>query len=347
MATDGPSKKASKPDQFLHPLHLVHNEAASGKDIAKVWKGCRDAHQNHQAAQRNFAGTNAMRRWEFANQSDCKSWYAVGRGIAEMPQVAGEFALRADGDQVLTGIYPAGVYSHALSAKHAARFTSPDIDLDTGSELWVQVIGDAEAMTRYVVQDYPRNGTVFPVTRLKPSWTWQRFDLSYWTGDQIHVELTTAKDAPLLVKHRERSWFGIRNAAIVPKGSPEPVADREFLDPLLGDLSPPPPATLDEVADRYAVAIQRAVTAWRDGKVTDAQARMLDRCVVEGLLPNEIVQLPNAAPLVRQYRQLESEIPVPTRVPGLAETRGRNQLLYVRGNHKSPGEITPRRFLGY
>ncbi len=72
---------------------------------------------------------------------------------------------------------------------------------------------------------------------------------------------------------------------------------------------------------------------------------MLDRCVSEGLLPNRLDKLPKSKPLIERYRQLEAEIPVPTRVPGLDETRGREQPLFVRGNHKTPGEITPRRFL--
>ncbi len=72
---------------------------------------------------------------------------------------------------------------------------------------------------------------------------------------------------------------------------------------------------------------------------------MLDRCLAEGLLPNAVNELVTARPLIEQYRRLEAEIPTPTRVPGLDETRGRQQALFVRGNHKTPGEITPRRFL--
>jgi cytochrome c553 len=342
----GPSADADQPDRLLAPLHIIHQQVARGTSPADAWQQRIDAYRKDRQVSQAFAAATASQRWDLAKPADRQSWYTFGTGVARQPQNAGEFALPAAGDNAILGIYPAGVYSHGWSAKHAGRITSPDVKLDADSELWVQVIGDAGAMTRYAVQDYPRSGTVFPVTNLNPQWRWQRYDLTYWSGDSIHVEVTTGKDAPLLVKNEDRSWFGIRSAAILPTGSPAPGADREFLEPLLGDSRPaPPPQSLAQVGRYYASAIKNAVTAWRQDKASDAQARMLDRCVKEGLLANQLDKLPKAKPLIERYRQLEAEIPTPTRVPGLDETRGREQPLFIRGNHKLPGEITPRRFL--
>ena len=37
------------------------------------------------------------------------------------------------------------------------------------------------ATARYVVQNYPRSGTVYPINEVKNrNWHWQRFDLDYW-----------------------------------------------------------------------------------------------------------------------------------------------------------------------
>ncbi|MEL6108814.1 MAG: DUF1553 domain-containing protein, partial [Planctomycetota bacterium] len=44
-------------------------------------------------------------------------------------------------------------------------------------------------------------------------------------------------------------------------------------------------------------------------------------------------------------RELENAIPSPTRVPGLEDVGGRKQPIYVRGDHKKPGELVPNRFL--
>ncbi len=257
--SDGPAGEADKADQLLNPLHIIHKDAAGGVDVADAWQRRVEAFRAEQKKYEDFANAKSIRRWDLAKSDDQESWYAVGIGVSDQPRRSGDFALQSDGDNALLGIYPAAVYSHALSAKHSARLTSPDVGLDADSELWLQVIGGGAAMSRYVVQDYPRSGTVYPVKNLKPGWEWQRFDLTYWTGDSIHVELTTAKDAPLLVKGDERSWFGIRAAAILPKGSSGPGADREFLEPLFGDLSPPPSIRARHRECRHRVARRSSV----------------------------------------------------------------------------------------
>ncbi len=44
-------------------------------------------------------------------------WFASGAGLDGHPSNSGEFAIEPGGDRVLTGIYPAGAYSHGLSTK--------------------------------------------------------------------------------------------------------------------------------------------------------------------------------------------------------------------------------------
>ena len=61
--------------------------------------------------------------------------------------------------------------------------------------------------------------------------------------------------------------------------------------------------------------------------------------------PNTLETLPELSSLVAEYRRLEAEVPVPTRAPGVLEATGFDQPLFVRGNHKKPGDPVPRRFL--
>ena len=340
LADDGPAKDA-KPDSLLHPLQLAHQ---AGNNISQIWKQRLDAHRNDQKRRAEFVDSEKFAAWDLSRADDVGDWYGNGVGVDDQPRPAGEFALQVGGGDALLGIYPAGVYTHSLSSKHGKRFTSPDLTLDGEHELWVQVIGGPGSQVRYVVQDYPRSGTVYPVTKLTPQWDWQRYDLAYWDGDSIHIEVTTGKDAPLLVDNQDRSWFGIRQAVIMPKRSPAPPPYREFLDPLLADETAAV-TSLEDVVDRYVDTISKAIAAWRGGRASDAQASLLNACIAEGVLVNELDALRKAKPLIKQYRDLETAIPVPIRVPGLDETRGREQRLFVRGNHKTPAEITPRRFL--
>ncbi|MEM7015369.1 MAG: DUF1549 domain-containing protein, partial [Verrucomicrobiota bacterium] len=152
-----------------------------------------------------------VQHWDLTKANDLDEWF----GAPGSPSKPGDFAVAPEGNKALIGIYPAGVYTHLLSTKHGSQLTSPDFNLEGKNELWVQVMGDGESAVRYVVQNYPRRGTVFPVTDLKvdeknPVWRWQKYNLDYWDGDDIHVEVVTGKDAPLLTKGNGRSWFGIR-----------------------------------------------------------------------------------------------------------------------------------------
>ena len=345
LSDDGPWKMADKPNLLLQPWFVMRKETSDGVPFADAWQRQvaswkTDRQQRDEHAQRNY-----WQRWNLTDDATYANWFRVGTGLPNKPFAAGEYSLATPGENALAGIYPAGVYSHSLSAKHPARLSSGKVRLDDNYDLWLRVIGDGGASTRYVVEDYPRNGTVFPVTTLSKEWQWQKFDLTYWNGDEIHLEVTSGKDAPLMVGNEPRSWFGIREAVIAKKGEPgPPTASREFLDEVF-DVAADAPQSFDELANRYVQAVTAAVRAWRGGSATDAQANLLDACLKQGLLPNKLEELASAKPLIHEYRRMEEEIVVPTRVPGLEETVGRNQALFERGNHKQPRAEVPRRFL--
>ncbi|MCC7334296.1 MAG: PSD1 domain-containing protein [Pirellulaceae bacterium] len=260
----------------------------------------------------------------------------------------GEFTIEADGERVIGGVFPASVLTHSLSTKHGGRFTSPDFTVGPGQRLWLQVCGDGQAMSRYVVQDFPRDGTVYPVTELKRErgWYWQAYDVGYWQGDALHVELTTANDAPLLVRNQPRSWFGIRRALLVDSPQVRPDTNfRESWTTVFEAAAHRPPRSTMELADLLADSIRQAILDWRDGCLSDAQALLIDDFLSAELLPNTLEALPSASPLVIRYRELENDIPVATRIPTLAEWQGSDLRLYERGNHKQPQQIVLRRFL--
>ena len=346
LAVDGPSKSADKPNLILNPLFAIRKEVGDGASFADAWQRQVAAWKSDRQQRDEHVKRAYWQRWSLSNEATYASWFRRGNGLPDKPQRAGEFSVAPSGDSILAGIYPAGVYSHGLSTRHAARLTSGRVRLDNNYTLWVRAIGDGGAMARYVVEDYPRDGTVFPVTTLSTDWQWRQFDLTYWNGDEIHVELTHGRDAPLMVKGDPRSWFGIREAVIARKGDPGPSAtSREFLDDVFELAIATPPQSVEDLVDRYAQAVSAAVTAWSTDKATDSQASLLDACVKQGVLSNKLDDLALAQPLIREYRRLEDAIVAPTRVPGLEETIGRDQALFERGNHKQPGAVVPRRFL--
>ncbi len=259
----------------------------------------------------------------------------------------GEFALALSGETMVRGIYPAGVYSHLISDRDRGMLGSDGFEVEAGRVLWLRVAGEGEALVRYAVQDYPRRGTIYPVERLEEGdWDWVRFELDYWKGDRVHWEVTTAADSPVLARiNRQRSWFGIREAVLAGEEyRPGTRSDDEILEVLIGGNGDAPQSA-GELAERYVVAIGLALKAWARGQATDGQALLLDAALRDDLLTNRMEAMGEVADRIRRYRELETSLPVPKRVPGLVETGGRDQPFFPQGNHKQPGEPVPRRFL--
>ncbi len=285
--------------------------------------------------------------WHLGREADLESWHRQGPGLRE-PSPSGTVSLHHEGPKAIRGIYPSGAYSHLHSTKDRGVMQSPRILLDQEYDLWVRLAGEGDGMVRYAVQHYPRNGTVYPVRSINSSeWSWVRFGLDYWTGDHIHVEITTAADQPLLAKtDRERSWFGVREAMLLPKGSPRPAEGRwAFLKPLVSMLEHKPPRGAESLVRAYDAATRIALDDWFQGKLSDEQALLLNEALKAGMLENDLDKLTHAAPLVERYRQLEAKIEVPQRVPGVIDTDPLDHPLFNRGNHRQPLEPVSRRFL--
>lgn len=280
--------------------------------------------------------------WDLADPQHYQQWYRTGVGLPEEPQRAGEIRLAETGELVVQAVLPAGVSANALSTKLPARLTSPDFVLkpDEKMELWVLARGGGGATVRYVVQDYPRNGTVYPVRELTNDWSWHKFDLTYWAGDTLHVEITTAKDAPLLVRGEERSWFDVRYCVVAEQGSFAPEEPGKSEQSAINSQAKQEPR-IDAIKD----CVLELIEAWQSQQLSDKQALLLEQMVLSGYLPNRSDDASELTAKLRAFRSLEQDVPIPTRVPSLEETVGKSQPLFIRGNHKQPDAFVPRRFL--
>ncbi|MBU6302505.1 MAG: DUF1553 domain-containing protein [Verrucomicrobia bacterium] len=315
-------------------------------DLGRIWQ---DAVARVESAARDRAAfeRTLTRRWNLADPAVYAAWSRHGEGMAApLPSPAGAFAIAPSGP-VVARILPSGAYSHLLSSRHRAVLASPPFDLDGEVEIHFRVAGD-RSLSRYVVQHYPRGGLNHRVNDLNGgAWAWLKQDVSYWNGDRLHLELSTGGEAPVLVNDAERSWFGIREAVLLPKGSPAPPQGREEgLSALLtGDSSVP--GDFPSAIIRIRSVLGHLIHSWGEGKaLTDAQAILLDELLASGWFPNTPPQFStDLAALVDRFRILESAIPPPTRAPGVWERPGINQPLFVRGDHKQPSETVPRRFL--
>jgi hypothetical protein len=300
---------------------------------------------------RSSGGTNDV--VDLAGANKFSEWYRYGLGVNETVDSKGDLLVALEGEQAIAAILPEGVASQRISSKHPGVVTSADFIAQPGQVLWLLMAGEGNATSRYVVENYPRDGTVYPTTTWQATaggtrWRWQRYDIGYWAGDAVHVEVTTARDAPVLDRGNERSGFVVRDCLLLPPGqSPEETTDGEEFWPY--DCSPADEQKTGSSSDVLSQYL-RGVTAevigrWRSESCSDQDVLLLDRLLREGILENDLTQLDAVAPLVQRYRGMEAEIAVPTRITGVLETKGSNARLMVRGDHRNLAAEVPRRFL--
>ena len=227
---------------------------------------------------------------------------------------AGEFAITETGLR----IYPGGYFSDLISSKDRAVLFSQRFECPEGT-LWFRVAGNGGVKAKYVVQNYPRTGTIHKAVVLKDAkdeeFKWRPLELDFWKGDEVFLQITTAADMPAEFTN-DRSWFGITNVRIT-KDMPPPDA------PAVSTASP-----------------HQLITAWQNNTLSNAQAEALNALVQAKKLSLGSIDL-----LIKRYRELEAKLPAPTRVPGVIEAEAKDAALFVRGDHKQPSDIVPRRFL--
>ena len=336
-AIDAAAKDRASP---LHAWATLRNK--QGAEFAEGWKQLENdwnENANERGAQQNAA---YPLRWNLTG-ADYERWFKHGNALADRPSASGEFHVLPSGDQAAANVYRAGVFSHLLSSKHNGVLTSPRFKIET-DWLSLRVAGGEGARVRLVVRNYPRvPGLLYEAYQpASESFEWRHWDVRYWKGEWAHIEIATAGDLPVEAKTDDsRSWFGI--AEVIGRNNEPPP--REFGAPLAPVVGSPSPASAEELAKGYAAALRQCIEHWAAGSISDDEAEFLGFWVRGRLLPNTLDALPQAAPLIAEYRRLEAEIPWPTRSPGVLEGTVFDQPLFVRGDHKQPGQPVARRFL--
>lgn len=331
-------KEAKKRTQLLHIWKQLTQR--DDKDVITAWNELRADWE----AQRDYSSQpNNAQQWNLSDPSDYAKWFAFGNGLGASPTPAGEFLL-SESDRVIDAIFPAGVVSNTISLRHRAFLASPRFLLDDEYDAWLLVAGDGQPSLRYVMENYPRNGTVYPIKTIgRKEFAWERMKLKYWAGDFTHFEVATSKDAPLQNRNRDKSWFAIRDVLLRKSDSAGPPSvDLEYLTPLF-TAHETAPENPEELATRIIDTLRQAIKDWKTDQLDDPQALFLNASV--SLLPNSLEALPSAKSTVETIRKLESAIPDPTRAPGIVEADAFDQPLYVRGNHRKPADPVRRRFL--
>jgi len=349
-------RSACNKGDALYPWAILSSK--QGREFSVTWDALADAVKSDFRNNQNFNHKMTTGGWDLRGQ-DYTGWFKQGVGLPKHPSRPGGFWITTEGEEVLNGIYPAGVYSHGLSRKHPGVLQSPRFKVESDS-ISLRLLGGNFSAAKLVVENYPLG--IFAVgiydqgfAPKKDRMTWATWDTKFWKGFEAYIEIATLDDrtnfrldsvdffrTPKPKPEGDgRSFFGV--AEVIFHNGDQPP--RGELVPALHLLRSPMPDKEAALAIRYQQLLIAAIEGWRDDNLSELQALFLDDFVRNGFLETSIEKLPDIALHVTRFRQLEEIIPIPRRAPGvLAETLPPQPLL-IRGNHKNPGEPVPPRYL--
>ncbi|MBZ5607652.1 MAG: PSD1 and planctomycete cytochrome C domain-containing protein [Acidobacteriia bacterium] len=361
----------SNTDSALQPWLALREKSVEAFPAA--WKELADHWKAEIAARREFDSKNFQSAWDLRG-SDYDQWFKRGSGVPQKPVKSGEFAILPNGDKIVSGIYPAGVYSHLLSQRQNGVIQSPRFKMDTDS-VSVRVLGGSYATAQLIIENHgvSRGGHFFRIPMESDEMGWVRWDTAFWKGLTGYIEVATTEDVTYFntfprpkkkatgtknetedmpkaaekpserpVKPKDgRSWFGIdkvyfHNNTLTPKD------DVVGLCYLLEGETPKTPA---ELARHYSDQLVKAIEAWENDSLSDNQAAFLDYFVRQGILPNSLKASEKLQAPVASYRAEEEKVPLLKRAPSVIEEAGGDQPLFIRGNHMNPGQPVPWHFL--
>jgi hypothetical protein len=338
-------------------------QTAGATDFASTWSSLT---QTFSEARDDHANFNRDQFTSFADfrHPDTLDWTATGQGLRSSGSASGEFTVAHEGDHVIASVLPAGRFTHALSQKLNGTLRSPVVPAGS-KQISAQVLGDKTSAFRLISNNCQLNYTNYrALTSSKPTWVTfkvpddaqalstfaelvTKFDnpkfpdqLGTLGGDRTNDRIPWSEAAA-----DPRSYFGIMRV-VLHEGTAPPKPDLTPISRLF-DRSVAV-SSRDELAQRYADAIDSAVNAWAADEATDDDVCWLSWVVNHGLLDQAVTASSRLTELVTEYRSIESrEVQRPRIAAGMADSAScRDHRLLERGNFDAPGKSVPRRYLG-
>jgi hypothetical protein len=352
--------------------------------LAALWQILRKEYTAEQS-RRVQSNAEKFAEWADFRSEDETGWSASGLGLSNGPSRAGEFTLTHEGEQIVSAILPAGLYTNVSSDRLNGSLRSPWVPIQK-KFISVQLIGDGRSMIRPVVDtcglnEFAGGGLQYLAGGVA---SWKRLPTSAGGSHRSFVELTTKSDNPRWPDRpgragtndpkelqSPRSSFGVMQAVL----HDSPTAPLPELDPVLAlfDVTQPDSEPTGIVADKsdttndpakpkagvfgsptdeagiasvFQATARKAVIAWQDDRASDTDVHWVNWLLKVGLLPNSMKSEKQIDELLKQYRVLESTIPEPRVIAGLADQEsGQGFPVLKGGDPLRPMGIVPARYL--
>jgi hypothetical protein len=336
----------AKDSPLEDPLNPWRAAVESKDGLKAAWEQLSARYTKEQKERLEFNATKFEPFGEFS-ANDMAGWRADGMGLWDGASKSGDFAVAAQGEQAVTGVLPAGLFTHTLSERMNGSLRSPFWPKEK-KHLSLLVMGGKAAFLRTIPDFRQLADENREIKNDRP--TWVHFGRSE-RDDKVYLEVLTRSDNPRSVERGvakaptaedRRSYFGVVKA-VLHDGGETPKDDLQSFSRLFQGEAP---QNVDQVGGRYATSIKVAVEAWAADKATDADAGLIDAMVRRGLLSNSMSAGAKLSELVAQYREVESKLQTPRVVAGMADMNDAfDHAVFVRGDYKTPGEVARRSYV--
>ncbi len=278
-----------------------------------------------------------------------RDWNASGMGLRDGAiSPAGSFALATEGDRIIAGIYPEGVYTHLDSPRLNGAIRYPRLPAGK-KNMSLLIAGDRLGSYRTVIENCAI-GEGYKLLE-SPKLKWQKGTI-YNTSLPLFTELTTRFDNPRLpdrpgmVKEEwmlkaPQSWFGV-SQVVVHDIDELPRVSLSHLAPLFDTENP------RQLRARYEEIAKAAIERWATGHSTEADVLWLCWLLETGALANTRDASPKLLQLTREFRAEESRLAEPRVVDAIADLGpARDYPVFIGGSAANPGPLAKRTFLRY
>ena len=320
-------------NQIDHPLHAWHKLAHAGNDERRF-----SEERDKLVSRITKEAQPDEKETVFAtfDEGTYDGWYASGQAFTNAP-TAGDVVFAKDGRMQVP--QPGAAHSGLIGSRLQGVLRSPLFTL-THNNIHVRAAGQS-GKVRLVIQGYQLvedNGLLFQGTLLninhgdRYQWFNMTNGLSKFVGYQAYFEFIDEGDG----------WLAVDEIRF--SNDRQPNADSDFLPYLLKPGGKDWCKNRERLAKRYDIAVREAVTALGNGTVGEEHAPLLNWLMQHHLIPLHGDHA-SVQDLLKTHHELDRKLPRPVRALAITDGTPVDALRYVRGNHRTPAEAIPRRFL--
>jgi cytochrome c553 len=293
-------------------------------------------------AARAAEGLKQLVVFEDFKKNGYRDWFVTDDAFGSEPSTAADVVLQPDKVPAVKHLVGAGLaHSGLVSDKLQGALRSRTFTIEK-KHIWYRLLG-RDVRINLIIDGFQQiREPIYGGLTFVPSgdrFAWHRQDVGMWVGQRAYIEVLD--DGP--------GTEALDQIVFSDGGHPEAVPNALLLR-LLDD---PGVTSAEVLARKYQELFTDIVAQWRDGKLDALEDRadriaLLNELLASGIATSPEVDKEETArlqELAKQMREAEAGLPLPRRGMALADGTGENERIFIRGNHKNPGEPAPRQLL--